>query len=371
MTIRVGSRVIQRRWSWLDGLTRRGCRLDDIKVMARSNTRRAHLGKIVEVSVFLVMIGLCPNPAIAQTPETIAQLHFEEGRRLYNEGSHEAALESFRSSLTIVASPNSRLFVARCLRELGQTAEAVTEYHMTALEASERSSTDERYLPTREAAEREREQLLPQIGWLTLRLDDPPEDLQLSLGGREVPAQTIGLPLPVDPGQVEVETAAAGFEPLEQQVTVEAGERIEVRLEMRPLQTGDEPEPAAVEEPVESETNPPSTTRRRTIRRGMLVGALTSATFTLAGGIAFGVLGSRSNDHYDWLLDTCNGGPCVEGFEDEIGRGHSLDVGANVALGVGLAAAVATVIFAVLTPDRRENDVERSRTALSPWMVRW
>ena len=64
-----------------------------------------------------------------------AQTHFLKGKASFDRNDLPGALEEFRASLEIVASPNARLYVARTLREMGRLVEAYAEFGRTAAEA--------------------------------------------------------------------------------------------------------------------------------------------------------------------------------------------------------------------------------------------
>ncbi len=112
-----------------------------------------------------------------------AQKTFEAGTKLYDSRHFEEALAAFRASYQIVASPNSRLMIARCLRDLGQSAAAYREYDAVAAEATERG---ERYRSTAEAAAEEREELKAKIALLTVRVAEPPPGLTVKVGDASV-----------------------------------------------------------------------------------------------------------------------------------------------------------------------------------------
>ena len=92
------------------------------------------------------------------TPEQkrAAQKMFEAGDELYEAGRFAEAAEAFRGSYGIVASPNSRLMLARALHQLGKLAEASVEYSGV---AGENTAADGRYSEARQAAEAERDAL--------------------------------------------------------------------------------------------------------------------------------------------------------------------------------------------------------------------
>lgn len=89
-----------------------------------------------------VCLTLGPLPGAAADREAphadqkkAAQKMFEAGDALYESGRFDDAVEAFRQSHTLVDSPNSRLMLARSLRELGKTPEACSEFSGTIADA--------------------------------------------------------------------------------------------------------------------------------------------------------------------------------------------------------------------------------------------
>jgi tetratricopeptide (TPR) repeat protein len=320
--------------------------------------------------------GSATRPAQAQSAEAVAQLRYEEGLAHYDEGSYEAALSSFRASLETVASPNSRLFVARCLRRLGRLAEAAGEYHLAAQEAADRAAIDPRYAETRRAAEEEERALAASVGWITIEVslasgdepaaNGPPPDLQVSVDGRAVPQAAVGLALPVDPGRVAVRVAARGYDPISREVVVEPGERQAVAIELRPEATDVPVEHFSVQRARRHAQDPR--------RRAMLVATFTLLGTSLASAAAFVALAVVTDQQFEDLANQCGDLPCPPGFGLEIDRGRTLQTGTNVALGLALATATTTLVLGILTPllarGRREapREVGVRGTALA---VRW
>src|SRR5262245_51537725 len=56
-----------------------------------------------------------------------AQKTFEAADDLFDGQQYDAAIKAFRTSYEIVASPNSRLMIARSMQKLGKLAEAYSE----------------------------------------------------------------------------------------------------------------------------------------------------------------------------------------------------------------------------------------------------
>lgn len=316
---------------------------------------------ILALSWCTAWIGSAERSALAQMPETVAQLRFEEGLRLYEAGQYEGALEEFRTSLELVSSPNSRLYVARCLRQLGRMAEAVSQYHLTERAAADRAQLNLRYRQTRDAAAREREAISDLVGWITITVPSPPSDLRVTLNGREVPHQAFGLALPVDLGDVVVRAEAEGFRRVERNESFAGGERETIELNLSPQQ-GHGPRAA------------PLVQGNR--RRQRLMAATYAFTgVSLAIGAAFTALAVLTRQQYQDLEHNCDG-PCEPRFAEDIDRGRGLQLGANTTLGIAVASAVIAVVLAAITPWRdgpsHHERAERRMTSFDlPWFARW
>jgi tetratricopeptide (TPR) repeat protein len=111
------------------------------------------------VAAFIVAVAIAtpvaaraedaPAPAPATSASNAAQAHYTVGRESYRLALYGRALEAFERSLALAPSPNTRLYIARSLRELGRWAEASDQYAATVREAEQRGG---RYLATRGAA---------------------------------------------------------------------------------------------------------------------------------------------------------------------------------------------------------------------------
>ncbi|MBK6535337.1 MAG: tetratricopeptide repeat protein [Deltaproteobacteria bacterium] len=78
---------------------------------------------------FAALVGVCvPAVASAQDNTAFAQQRFTRGTALYDARDFPQALVEFRASIELYGSPNTRLYLARCLRELGRLDESVPEF---------------------------------------------------------------------------------------------------------------------------------------------------------------------------------------------------------------------------------------------------
>src|SRR5262245_12349049 len=95
--------------------------------------------------------ALSTSRALASDASDAAALkEFETGRAAFEAGQFESALSAFQSSLQLLPSPNTRLYIARCQRALGKTASAHTNFTRAAREAADRlnATGEKRYQAT-------------------------------------------------------------------------------------------------------------------------------------------------------------------------------------------------------------------------------
>ncbi len=305
--------------------------------MARTRMRWSLPAIALAASAMIV----APRASHAQTSnEAVAQLRFARGRDLFNQRHFADALTEFQATVALVPSPNTRLYLARCLHELGRNAEALVEYRRAAAEAADRANTESRYAATRDAARDEASQLEPLVGRLTLHIPNPPAGLAITADGQAVPTQMVDVPTPFDPRGVRLVVRAPGHRPFEQVVTIEGGHDAEltVRLERIPG------------EPVAASSPPPVMTRTVTVRTGgvvRLAGFVVGGVGLVGGVIGTAVFGSMAQTRFNELQTSCSSPPCPE-LEPSIAQGERDRALSNASLGVGLALLVAGGVMIVV-----------------------
>jgi hypothetical protein len=310
----------------------------------------------------------------AVSTEAQAQLRFARGRELFLARSYEQALAEFRAANALVASPNTRLYIARCLRELGRFAEAYVEFLRAAGEASDRATSEPRYAATRDTARTEASALTSRFGRLTVRVPHPPEGVSVTVGGAAVPSAGWDVPTPVDPGTVEIVATAPGRQAFRERVEVRAGQDVETTIELPidpnatvPVAT---PAPAPLPAPEGRAPAPsvpvPPRTERVVTGGGVRVAGFFVAGVGVAGAVGFGIFGTLAQNRYDDLRSYC-GGPCDPSLASQIDEGERYALLANVSLGVGIAGLVAgAVMIAVGGPTEQERPVA-TRTQPALW----
>jgi hypothetical protein len=275
-----------------------------------------------------------------------AQSRFIKGRELYNAKKYELALVELSASLDIVASPNTRLYVGRCLREMGRTVAAYAELGRTAVEAKELLRDDSRYEKAAHAANDERAALAPKLGFLDVRVTHATPETTLKVSNDDVRRGGWEEPVPVVPGTATILVETPGHPPVQQQIDVAAGEHKSVAIDAVPEGASDAVATTAVApEPSSSD----STSKLRPVMyvtAGLAVVGL--ATFVIAGAMA--------NGTYSDLKSACGNSPCPPGHESDISAGKTQQTFANVGLVVFVVSAAATAtLFFVTSPKKSSS----------------
>lgn len=319
--------------------------------MNSASHRRRPLGFALVLSLGLFALvpsvayaaGVSPASATPVQREQ-AQGRFLKGRQLYSAKKYDAALAELNASLDIVASPNTRLYIGRCLRDMGRDVEAYVELGRAAVEARELVHEDARYEQAATAAADERAQLQGKLGFVEVAVTRAAPETALRVSGDEVRRGGWAEPVPVKPGTVEVVVETPGHAPIVQTVDVRAGERKEVAIDAA-ADTGPGASPAPSDAAVEARSDD---------TRGMLRPlAFATAGVAVAGLATFLVAGAMSNGTYSDLEKACGSGPCPPGHDKDISTGQTQQTLANVGLGVFATFAVASTTLFVLSSSKK------------------
>lgn len=301
------------------------------RTMARRIRRWTLLAAIASACVATTNLaeaaGVTPADATA-AQRAQAQRHFLRGKDLHGASKFEQALVEFRASFDVVASPNARLYIARCLRDLGRDAEAYGEFTRVISDAKDA----EPYQKTGTAAAEEREQLSSKIAFLDFKIDNATSDTTLKVRGEDVPRDRWGDAFAASPGATEIVVTAPGHAPVTKNVEATAGQHHAITLDaFEDMKNAPEPPPPP----------PPPKMPLRTL-------ALAAGGVAAVGLGTFIVAGAMSNSTYSKLQEACGGGPCPPGHESDVSAGRTQQTIANVGVAVFVTFAAAGVTLWVL-----------------------
>jgi len=278
-----------------------------------------------------------------------AQTAFQAADELFDVQQYAEALEKYRASYGVVASPNSRLMIARCLRELGRLDEAYAEYDATLTAAEELARTKPQYKQTVKSARDELQALRTRVALLSVTLGDVPPESEITVGGKQVDTKMLERPIVVVPGEVvviavapdgqragAVTRASAGREST---VTLKLGEGSDIGQQSAETEeAAPVPGPSARHAKPEVAAVPPPESDSSLKTYAYVAGGVGAA-----GLVAFGVFGMLNNAKYDELDEQCPDGHCAPDRSDDIDQGRLYQTLANVGAVVGVVGLGAGV----------------------------
>jgi hypothetical protein len=283
-----------------------------------------------------------------------AQKKFEEGSRLYDNGEFERAIELFRESHEIVASPNTSLMIARSYRDAGNMSAAHAAYQAALSEAEVAASQAKKYKSALSAVQKELKELEMVVAQITLRLGDIPADTEISIDGNPVAADALQRPVMVAPGVFKVVAKAPSGEEVVKEVSAAAGESVVVDLSFG-RESPPVAEPAEIDPFAEPDT-PQKDSGTTESGGGGRAFAYIAGGVGIAGLATFGVFGALSRSKFDKLEDNCTDDRCHPNLEDDIDKGKAFQTAANVGLVVGIVGVVSgTVLFLVTSPSESKE----------------
>jgi hypothetical protein len=261
------------------------------------------------------------EPRLSSSTSYAEQTYFE-GQRLFLEKRYEAALPLFEESYRLQQSPNSRLYIARCLAELGELLSAYETYREVVVLVSE-VEQPAHYAATQMAASEERAALRQQLATIRVTLADRVPGFRLQLGGRVVEQGALTDEHLADPGALTIEASAPGYRPMSYVLEAKGGQVAEVFVLMaQASETPYVPPP------------PTPTVREVHVDHPGDDWAWLSAGVGVAGIATWGAFGIQAQRRYERITPDCRAGDCPL---DQVEAGRRETLISNVGLGVGLA----------------------------------
>lgn len=283
---------------------------------------------------------------VAQMEE--ARILFNEGSALFQARHFDAALGLLERSFAIVPSPNTKLLIARCLRELGRRADAAQAFAETERLARKHVAQGEtKYAPTADVAANEGAKLRSELGTITIRIGG---SATLTVDGKPVTVSSGGDAVILhDPGVVSVEVRDASGQRQSQSVTVLAGSTVAMEFVARSSS------PAATTARPPAPPTPPAPEPDRTPSPGSWTGpaALITGGVAIVGLGVFIGFGISSQNTYDNLVTRCGPAGCGPSERANADRGEREQTIANVGLTLAVVASLATAMFVVMNVSSR------------------
>ncbi len=288
------------------------------------------------VAPFVQAAGV--DPAVA-TPvqRDQAQSIYARGKAKFDKGDYPGALLEFQNSLEIVASPNTRLYAARCFDKMGRLVDAYVEYGRAAIEAKEHAHEDGRYAKAADAATAERKLLSPRLGFLQFKIINANDQTKLIVGREEIRHAAWAEDVPVMPGEIEVVLDTPGTAPSKSKIIVAAGAHVPLPLDASAPSNG-----ASVS------ATPTLAPEEGSSMKWTLPAAVVSGGVAVGGLLTFIVAGAISRSTFSDLQQACGSAPCPPSRASDVSAGKTQQTVANVGLAITAVGAVAGGVFLAL-----------------------
>ena len=274
-----------------------------------------------------------------------ATAFYVKGSDLFKAKKFALALEQFRLSYAAVASPNSHLYIARCMAAMGDARAAYAEFDKVVEEAGERGKTEDKYLPTRDTARVERDELLSKVALVTISVVHPGPTTIVRMGDAEVPREQWDKPFAVAPGAVEAKISAGDRAITSQSATINAGQSRTLVLDAAAA-------PAVADGGGGAGGPTPAT---KTGRSALFPAGIAVGAVGVAGFVLFAIEGSMSKSTYSKLETACGAGPCPASYADQISSGKTQQTIANVGLVLGAVGVAAGTTMIVLSMGKSKS----------------
>jgi hypothetical protein len=279
--------------------------------------------------------------AQATGESAIAQALFEQARVLMTDGHYEEACSKLAESQRLERASGTLLNLALCHEKVGKTATAWSEYN-DVVAAARLEGNDERQ---RIATDRTRE-LEPRLCHLTLV--SSPEvaalgNVTIRMDGVTLGLAAWGMPIPVDPGNHEVEVTVPGRKTWSQHVSLQRdGESSSLSV------VAPQEEPLKSPAPSDADTRPGTDARKRI---ALAIGG--GSILVLGAGTTFGLLAKSS---WDERNGHCPADVCDDQAVSAAKRARVFALAADGAFSVGVVG-IGLATYLALTSSKGTTSI--------------
>ena len=313
---------------------------------------------LVVLGLFVSTAGWAADSAAAGVPvDEATQAQKDEATRLFLQAKKEfetkpteQALEGFRASFDVVASPNALLMVGRALAALERPEEAYVVFEETIRLAKLAAVKAPNYAAAAEAAQADLDSLRALVAVVTVAVVGATDDTQMFLDGKPVEREQWGKEMPLRRGNVTLTVTAEGKPEYQHVLAVGTGPSTHTV----DLEAFWAPEEAPVVQVQVAE---------RPSQQGEFLGLDKRQWSYVAGGIGaagvltYGVFGALNLSKHGKLMDECPDRRCPAGSDHngDIDAGRRNKHIANAGFTVGLIGLGAGAALFVLSMDSKKD----------------
>lgn len=291
------------------------------------------------LGLLLAMTAVAPAARGQDTATAVAL--FDRGLADMQAGKFETGCPALEESFRLDPLAGVLFTSAECHAQWGAVATAMARYQDYVSRFSRMSPSEQaRQRGRDEIAKKRIAELEPKVPLLTLTLPaSAPPDTKVSRSGTVLGAPSLGVALPVDPGEHVVVTEVPGAEPRETRFSVEAGERKTVELA---IALPDRP-PSAPEE----QAGPSAPADAAPAGSGPRTAAYVVGAMGVAGLVVGSVSGALALGRKGVVDEHCDGAICDAEGKDAADEGQTFGLVSTIGFGVGVVGVgVAAVLLA-------------------------
>lgn len=249
-------------------------------------------------SACVLLFGATLVPAAYAQDTAAAEALFRSARQAADQGDWVTACDRFEESKRLEPAPGTVLNLARCREALGQVASAWKSYN----EAAQRLPVgDERH----DFARKKSLELEARVPHLTLDAPETTVEIVVTIDGTRLSSASFGVPLPFDPGELNIVVQADGHENNATEVALAEGDDVRHQLKLGPTSAGSRSE-ASGDRAFEGESF--ARKQKKASVPFFVLGGVGAAA-AVSGGIWAGIEHPKVKDEKN----------CVEGFCKDFG----------------------------------------------------
>lgn len=321
--------------------------------MTRGDRGRASaLALVVALAAFSAS-----SPSLAgESDEAAARALFADGRRLVDAGNYAEACPKFEESLRLYPGAGTKFNLADCFEHLGRTASAWSLF----LDVASASRVAER-IEREQVARRRAAALEPKLTRLVVEVVSAVDGLAVERDGVAVGVASLGIPIPVDPGEHRIAASAPAKKGWSQSIRAPSGSTIVVSI---PMLEAMPPPGSELGPPTRSRSQPALSPGRHFTIPTVVVGSLGLAALTTSAVLAFEVQSENEQAKGLCAKDLCASVDEKSQHDRLLADARRNRTLAYAGAGIGVAA-VLTAIYLWWQTDEPEG-AGTARTAQAP-----
>jgi len=172
-----------------------------------------------------------PTAADRATARTLAQ----EGQQALESKNYAVAIDKFGRADSLVHAPTLLLGLARAQAGIGKLVEAQESYNRI-IRDGVAPGAPRSWAKALDDANKEVTALPTRLPWVTITVLGPTNP-DVVIDSTPIPAASLGVKRPVNPGSHTVRVSAEGYVPTEKAITLSEGQNLNVNLELDPSPT--------------------------------------------------------------------------------------------------------------------------------------